>query len=35
LKGVGRIYQQICIDTYSKAAFAKLSDRKTSLTAAD
>jgi transposase InsO family protein len=35
LKGVGRIYQQTFIDTYSKVAFAKLSDRKTSLTAAD
>src|SRR5919108_1913577 len=35
LKGVGRIYQQTFIDTYSKVAFAKLYDRKTSLTAAD
>jgi hypothetical protein len=35
LKGVGRIYQQTFIDTYSKGAFAKLYDRKTSLTAAD
>lgn len=35
LKGVGRIYQQTFIDTYSKAAFAKLYDRKTPLTAAD
>jgi transposase InsO family protein len=35
LKGVGRIYQQTFIDTYSKMAFAKLYDRKTSLTAAD
>ena len=35
LKGVGRIYQQTCIDTYSKVAFAKLYDRKTPLTAAD
>jgi transposase InsO family protein len=32
---VGRIYQQTFIDTYSKVALAKLSDRKTSLTAAD
>jgi transposase InsO family protein len=35
LKGVGRVYQQTAIDTYSKVAFAKLYDRKTSLTAAD
>jgi transposase InsO family protein len=35
LKGVGRIYQQTFIDTYSKVAFAKLYDRQTSLTAAD
>jgi hypothetical protein len=35
LKGVGRIYQQTFIDTYSKVGFAKLYDRKTSLTAAD
>lgn len=35
LKGVGRIYQQTFIDTYSKVACAKLYDRKTSLTAAD
>ncbi len=35
LKGVGRIYQQSFIDTYSKVAFAKLYDRKTALTAAD
>lgn len=35
LKGVGRISQQTFIDTYSKVAFAKLYDRKTSLTAAD
>jgi transposase InsO family protein len=35
LKGVGRIYQQTFVDTYSKVAFAKLYDRKTSLTAAD
>jgi transposase InsO family protein len=35
LKGVGRIYQQTFGDTYSKVAFAKLYDRKTSLTAAD
>src|SRR5208282_1353995 len=35
LKGVGRIYQQTFLDTYSKLAFAKLYDRKTSLMAAD
>jgi transposase InsO family protein len=35
LEGVGRIYQQTFIDTYSKVAFVKLSDRKTPLTAAD
>src|SRR5919109_869356 len=35
LKGVGRIYQQTFLDTYTKLAFAKLYDRKTSLVAAD
>jgi len=35
LKGVGRIYQQTFIDTYSKVAFAKLYDRKTPLTSAE
>lgn len=35
LKGVGRIYQQTVIDTYSKVGFAKLYDRKTPITAAD
>lgn len=35
IKGVGRIYQQTIIDTYSKVAFAKLYDRKNALTAAD
>src|SRR6202521_1845068 len=35
LKGVGRVYQQTCIDTYSKVAFAKLYDRKTPITAVD
>ena len=35
LKGVGRIYQQTFIDTYSKVAFVKLYDAKTPLTAAD
>ncbi len=35
LKGVGRIYQQTFIDTYSKIAWAKLYDRKNALVAAD
>src|SRR5215472_16302890 len=35
LKGVGRIYQQTFLDTYTKFAFAKLYDRKTPLVAAD
>jgi transposase InsO family protein len=35
LKGVGRVYQQTFIDTYSKVAFAKLYDRKNALVAAD
>jgi len=35
LKGVGRVYQQTVIDTYSKVAFAKLYDRKTPITAAE
>lgn len=35
IKGVGRIYQQTFIDTYTKVGFAKLYDRKTPLTAAD
>jgi transposase InsO family protein len=35
LKGVGRVYQQTFVDTYSKVAFAKLYDRKTPLPAAD
>jgi transposase InsO family protein len=35
LKGVGRIYQQTFIDTYSKVGFAKLYDRKMPVTAAD
>jgi transposase InsO family protein len=35
LKGVGRIYQQTFIDTYSKVAFTKLYDRKTPITSAD
>jgi transposase InsO family protein len=35
MKGVGRIYQQTFLDTYSKVAFGKLYDRKTPITAAD
>ena len=35
LKGVGRIYQQTVIDTYSKVGFAKLYDTKTPITAAE
>lgn len=35
LKGVGRIYQQTFIDTYSKVAIVKLYDRKNALVAAD
>jgi transposase InsO family protein len=35
IKGVGRIYQQTFIDTYTRVAFAKVYDRKTALTAAD
>lgn len=35
LKGVGRIYQQTFIDTYSKVAFTKLYTTKTPITAAD
>lgn len=35
LKGVGRIYQQTFIDTYSKLALVKLYDRKHAITAAD
>ena len=35
IKGIGRIYQQTFIDTYSKVAFAKLYTSKTALTAAD
>ena len=35
LKGVGRIYQQTFIDTYTKVADAKLYQVKTALTAAD
>jgi transposase InsO family protein len=35
LKGVGRIYQQTFIDTYSKVAMVKIYDRKNALVAAD
>ena len=35
LKGVGRVYQQTYIDTYSKIAHAKLYTTKTPITAAD
>ena len=34
LKGVGRIYQQIFIDTYAKVAMAKLYDRTNALVGA-
>ena len=35
MKGVGRIYQQTFVDTYSKVAFAKLYTTKTPITTAD
>jgi len=35
IKGVGKIYQQTFIDTYTKVAAAKLYDRKNALVAAD
>ncbi len=35
IKGVGHIYQQTVINTYSKIGFAKLYDRKNALVAAD
>ena len=35
LKGVGRIYQQTFIDTYTRVAICKLYDRKNALVAAD
>jgi len=35
LKGVGRIYQQTVVDTYSKVAFGKLYTTKTPITAAE
>lgn len=35
IKGIGRIYQQTFVDTYSRIAFAKLYTEKTAITAAD
>jgi transposase InsO family protein len=35
IKGVGKVYQQTFIDTYSKRGEAKLYDEKTAITAAD
>lgn len=35
IKGVGRIYQQTVVDTYSSVGFAKLCDTKVPVTAAD
>jgi transposase InsO family protein len=35
IKGVGKIYQQTFVDTYSRVAIVKLYDQKTALTAAD
>ena len=35
LKGVGRIYQQTYVDTYSKVAFCKLYTMKTPVASAD
>lgn len=35
IKGVGRVYQQTFVDTYSRVAMAKLYDRKNALVAAD
>jgi transposase InsO family protein len=35
LKGVGRVYQQTFVDTYSKVALAKLYNTKTPITSAD
>ena len=35
IKGIGRIYQQTFIDTYSKVGFAKLHTQKNALVAAD
>jgi len=35
IKGVGKIYQQTFIDTYTRVAFAKVYDRKNALVASD
>lgn len=35
IKGVGKIYQQTFMDTYTRVAFAKVYDRKNALVAAD
>lgn len=35
IKGVGKIYQQTFIDTYTRVAYAKVYDRKNALVAAD
>lgn len=35
IKGIGRIYAQTFVDTYSKVAFVKLYDRKNAIVAAD
>ena len=35
MKGVGRIYQQTSIDTYTKVAMVRVYDRKNALVAAD
>lgn len=35
IKGVGKLYQQTFIDTYTRAAFVKVYDRKNALVAAD
>lgn len=35
IKGIGRIYQQTFVDTYSRVAFAKLYTERTAITGAD
>jgi hypothetical protein len=35
IKGVGKVYQQTVIDTYSRVAEAKLYNEKTPITSAD
>lgn len=35
LRGVGRIYMQVVVDTYGSFAFAKLNNAKLAITAAD